>query len=343
MYDFEAPFSTNEGETRRCCNGMELNALRDLSFDPLEAFTYGRSLLGPRSRVLRLLFLLLFLPVSMSTAQQTTYDFDLQGHRGARGLKPENTWPAFEKALELGVQTLELDVVISGDGKVVVSHDPIMSTVICSNPDGTPVSGEIRLMDLTAAEIAEFDCGLRGNPRFPEQERLATYKPLLSDVIDLERRRSAELGREPALWNIETKSTEAGDGIYHPDPDRFARLLYGVLQDGGILGRTVVQSFDPRTLQVLRALDPDLRLSLLVGFQGVSAPEAALDRLGFVPEVYSPDHRPLTADLVSRIQALGMEVLPWTVNDPARMKELLEMGVEGLITDYPDRALPLRK
>ncbi|NNE70402.1 MAG: glycerophosphodiester phosphodiesterase [Rhodothermales bacterium] len=278
----------------------------------------------------------------MAAAQHKTYSFDLQGHRGARGLKPENTLPAFEKALELGVETLELDVVISGDGKVVVSHDPVMSTVICSHPDGTPVTDEVRLFDLTAEQIAAFDCGLRGNPRFPEQERMAVSKPLLSDVIRMEREVSAGLGRPPAKWNIETKSTREGDGVYHPGPDRFARLLYDVLRDEGILDRTVVQSFDPRTIQVVRALDPSVRLSLLMEFEHVAQPERALEGLGFVPEVYSPDHRALTTELVARIQGLGMEVLPWTVNNVDRMRELLEMGVEGLITDYPDRALPLR-
>ncbi len=313
------------------------------SFDPLNGFTISPPGQARRGPLPWLLFLLALIPVTMAEAQPKTYSFDLQGHRGARGLLPENTLPAFEKALELGVRTLELDVGISADSQVVVSHDPVMSTTICSNPDGTPVDREIRLFDLTIEEIRAYDCGMRGNPRFPDQERMAASKPLLSEVIAMERRVSAELGRQPAFWNIETKSTAAGDGTYHPEPESFTRMLYEVVREGGIQDETVIQSFDPRTLQVLRALDPTLRLSLLVDAREAVDPETAVAELGFTPEVYSPNHVPLTADLVRQIQSMGMQVVPWTVNDPARMRALLEMGVEGLITDYPDRALPLRR
>ena len=342
MYGFWVIFATQNIAQSGSCKSFKKNMLGSRSFYPLNGFTIRLSGLAPCGRLLRLLFLLALIPVTMAEAQQKTYSFDLQGHRGARGLLPENTLPAFQKALELGVRTLELDVGITADSQVVVSHDPIMSTTICSNPDGTPVDREIRLFDLTYEEIQAYDCGLRGNPNFPDQHRMSVSKPLLSEVIAMERRVSDELGREPAFWNIETKSTTAGDGTHHPGPEAFARLLYNVVREGGILGQTVIQSFDPRTLQVLRALDPTLKLSLLMGGGGAADPESAVAELGFVPEVYSPNHAPMTAELVKRIQAMGMQVVPWTVNDPARMRELLEMGVDGLITDYPDRALPLR-
>ncbi|MFT5142762.1 MAG: glycerophosphoryl diester phosphodiesterase [Rhodothermales bacterium] len=270
-----------------------------------------------------------------------TWLFDLQGHRGARGLLPENTLPAFGLALELGVRTLELDVGISADHRVVVSHDPVISREICSHPDGTAVTTEIRLFDLPYGDIALFDCGARGNPRFPDQKPMAARKPLLQEVITFEKDHSAALGRAPALWNIETKSTPAGDGRLHPGPEIFATLVYGVLQEGGILNRTVVQSFDVRTLQVLRTMDPALRLALLVEEEQVEQLDDNLQRLGFVPEVYSPDHTVLTGALVRKIKAAGMKTLPWTVNEPARMEELLEMGVDGFITDYPDRGMAL--
>ncbi|MFT4603428.1 MAG: glycerophosphoryl diester phosphodiesterase [Rhodothermales bacterium] len=317
--------------------------LNTRSFDPINGFTIRPKGLRRYRSWLWLFFVLSLTPVTMAEARQKSFSFDLQGHRGARGLLPENTLPAFQIALELGVQTLELDVGISADSQVVVSHDPIMSTTICSNPDGTPVDREIRIFDLTFEEIQSYDCGLRGNPNFPDQQRMPASKPLLSDVIAMERQRSAELGRQPAFWNIETKSTLAGDGTHHPDPEVFARLLYEVVQEGGIQKHTVIQSFDPRTLQVLRAMDPSLRLSILVDSRRAADPEGTVADLGFTPEVYSPNHAPLTVELVKRIQAMGMEVVPWTVNDPVRMQELLEMGVDGLITDYPDRALPLRR
>ncbi|MBO6575760.1 MAG: hypothetical protein JJ896_12220 [Rhodothermales bacterium] len=293
-----------------------------------------------RLPTLAILAVYLVLP-SPVTAQQKTYDFDLQGHRGARGLLPENTIAAFDRALELGVHTLELDVVISADGQVVVSHDPVMSTTICSDPAGRPVTEEVRLYDLTYEEISRYDCGLRGNPRFPEQRAMAAAKPLLAEVIAFERERSEALGREPALWNIETKSRPDGDGVMHPGPERFARALYEVVRSGGILERTTFQSFDPRTLQALRARDPDATLSLLVDRPRVALVEENLEVLGFVPDIYSPHHIPLTADIVAEVKSRGMLVLPWTVNQVSRMRDLLEMGVQGIITDYPDRALSL--
>jgi glycerophosphoryl diester phosphodiesterase len=270
-----------------------------------------------------------------------TWLFDLQGHRGARGLLPENTLPAFGLALEIGVRTLELDVGISADHRLVVSHDSVMSRDICSHADGTKVTAEIRLFDLPYEEIALFDCGARGNSKFPDQKQMGVRKPLLEEVIRFEKDHSAALGRAPAFWNIETKSTPAGDGRLHPGPESFASLLYAVLRPNGILDRTVVQSFDVRTLQVLRAMDPSLRLALLVEAEQAEQLDENLKLLGFVPEVYSPDHKVLTQGLVGRIKAAGMKTIPWTVNEPARMVELLQMGVDGFITDYPDRGVSL--
>ncbi len=271
--------------------------------------------------------------------QRSRFKFDLQGHRGARGLLPENTLPAFRRALDLGVTTLELDVVVSSDGQLVVSHDPVLSKEICSKPDGSPVTKELPLYGLTYSEIAQYDCGLRGHPLFPDQQPTAAHKPLLTDVIRMEREYSRELGRASARWNIETKSTPAGDGVYHPGPEEFARMLHTTIVEGGIGARTMVQSFDPRTLQVVRALDPSQAVSMLVELDRVGLLESNLKILGFVPQVYSPHEKGVTSRIVSAAHGMGMLVIPWTINDRERMVELLTLGVDGIITDFPDRAL----
>ncbi len=268
--------------------------------------------------------------------------FDLQGHRGARGLMPENTIPAFRRALELGVTTLEMDVVVSADSQVVVSHEPWMSSVICTRPDGTPVppgrDEEFNLFKMPYAEIARFDCGRRGHPDFPEQEPVAAPKPLLRDVLRMAEAYAAEHDRAPIFYNIETKARPAWDGTFHPSPERFTELLYAVVEEAGVADRTTIQSFDPRTLRVARELDPSLGLALLVGRAGGPLAEN-VERLGFTPTIYSPDYRLVDRALIEAAHERGMEVIPWTVNERADMERLQRLGVDGLITDYPDRAL----
>ena len=267
--------------------------------------------------------------------------FDLQGHRGARGLRPENTIPAFRRALELGVTTLELDVVISADSQVVVSHEPWMSSTICTQPDGTPVppdsEAQFNLFKVPYERIAQFDCGRRGHPDFPEQEAMPARKPLLYDVIRMAEAYVDSTGRAPVFYNIETKSQPEGDNTFHPVPEAFTRLLYGVLDDEGITDRATIQSFDPRTLRVARAIDPSLSLALLVA-QGGGDLAANVEDLGFTPTIYSPNYRLVDPDLVTAAHDRGMEIIPWTVNARDDMERLQQMGVDGLITDYPNRA-----
>ena len=156
---------------------------------------------------------------------RTPDGFDLQGHRGARGLAPEDTLPAFRRALDLGVTTLEMDAVISADRQVVVSHDPWMASAFCSHPDGAPVRPEeeagLLIYRMPYAEVARYDCGSRGHPAFPRQERQAAIKPLLRDVIRRAESHAAHRGRAPVFYNVETKSMPSGDGVLHPEPQAF--------------------------------------------------------------------------------------------------------------------------
>ncbi len=269
--------------------------------------------------------------------------FDLQGHRGARGLLPENSIPSFKKALELGVRTVEMDVVVTADSQVLISHEPWFSSVICSTPEGDPIEEEdersYNVYQMTYDEAAAFDCGSRGNRLFETQQPEAVHKPRLDSAIQVLERYAEDVDRPAPRYNVEIKSRPAFDETFTPDPQSFARLVYEVVTDGGVKDRTTIQSFDPRPLQVLRDVDSSLTLALLVdndlGFA------ANLERLGFTPPIYSPHQRLVDQSLVDSAHALEMKVIPWTVNEPDAMRRLLALGVDGLITDYPDRAVPI--
>jgi glycerophosphoryl diester phosphodiesterase len=272
-----------------------------------------------------------------------TNSFDIQGHRGARGLMPENSIPAFLKALDLGVTTLELDLAVSQDSQLVVSHDPVFNSHICSAPEGEPISEEeessYRIFQMPYAEVSRFDCGSRGNAQFPEQVPTATYKPLLKTVIDTVEAYRSRHHLPPVEFNIETKSGPNGDNISHPAPETFAQLLYRELQRLHILDRSTVQSFDVRTLQAIHEIDPTVRLVLLVS--NTDGLDANLAALGFTPDVYSPAYRLVDADLVEAVHSRGMKLIPWTVNEVDDMRRLKDLGIDGLITDYPNRAQSL--
>lgn len=271
--------------------------------------------------------------------------FDLQGHRGARGLAPENTIPSFLKALECGVNTLECDVVISKDKRVVISHEPWFSHEISTAPDGKPIDAasekRFNIYEMTYDEILRFDVGKRGHTRFPRQQAMPAIKPLLSEMFR-ETEAYTIKHRLPAVrFNIEIKSTPDGDGKFHPVPAEFAELLYKEIHQAGMITRTTVQSFDVRALQAMREIDSTLSLALLV--ENTLTLNENLWRLGFTPDIYSPYYRLVNADLVAALRAHRIKLIPWTVNDLDEMKRLLELGVDGIITDYPDIAKTIHK
>lgn len=278
-----------------------------------------------------------------SDAQTMPDSFDLQGHRGARGLLPENTIPSFRKALELGVSTLEIDVVISADGQVVVSHDPLISATICSHPDGRAVTGEeqesLKLYEMPYEAIRQFDCGSRGHAGFPTQVPMPVYKPLLSDVFALGESWSSGEGAEPVRYNIEVKSQPDGDEVLHPEPDRFVSLVLQTVKEAGVENHVTIQSFDVRSLHSLHAQAPDITLALLIGRAEDRGLEENLRILGFTPQIYSPNYHLVDADLVAAVHAKEMRLIPWTVNESDAMADLIRLGVNGFITDYPDIAI----
>lgn len=260
--------------------------------------------------------------------------FDIQGHRGARGLYPENSIEGFIEAVKLGVNTLEMDVVVTRDMQLVVSHEPWLSNEIC-NVTGSKEQNNI--YQLNYAEVKSVDCGLKVNNRFPEQKKTASVKPLLKDVIDSVEHFIAANKLPAVRYNIETKCSPEGDNIFHPAPDKFISLLYNLLLQKNIQSKCIIQSFDIRTLQILHKTDPSVTTALLV-FNGDSF-RSNLQTLGFIPDIYSPNFILVNRKLVQYCRKSGIKVIPWTINDSNKMKQMKRLGVDGIITDYPDIAV----
>ena len=280
-----------------------------------------------------ILYLTLCLSSSLPINAQENILMDIQGHRGCRGLFPENTIPAFEHALELGVSTLELDVVISKDKKVIVSHEAFMSHLISRTPEGNAIEEthekDFNLYELTYEEIKEFDCGSSLHPKYPEQKNLSVHKPSLGDMV----KRMEEISNSH-MYNIEIKRTPEGDNIYHPDYREFADLLIRELNQLNISDRTTVQCFDVETLQYLKKSYPDVPLVYLIANE--NSFEENIEILGFDPYCYSPHFSLVNQDLVSNCKSKKIQLIPWTVNDKNDMIQLIKLGVDGIISDYPD-------
>jgi glycerophosphoryl diester phosphodiesterase len=292
----------------------------------------------------RFKFSFFFFLITISVhAQIYTPKFDLQGHRGARGLKPENSIPAFILALDSGVTTVELDVVITKDKQIVVSHEPWMSAGICLQPDGSPVtlkeSKKFNLYAMTYEEVAKFDCGSKGNKDFPLQEKMKVSKPLLKDVVVSIEDHIRSYTQYEVDYNIEIKSSPDGDGKFHPAPAEFSDIVYAFLDEYVPLDRVVIQSFDFRVLKYWHEKYPQVRLAALV--ENRRSIDSNLKDLGFKPSIYSPHFALISPDKVKYLQRQKIRVIPWTVNEESDMKKIHAMGVDGFITDYPDRAAKL--
>lgn len=281
------------------------------------------------------LLLCFLLSPALLLAQST---LDRQGHRGCRGLMPENTIPAMKTALDLGVRTLELDVVISKERQVVVSHDPYMAADFCTKPDGTPIGKaeekSINLYQLPYAEIKRYDVGLKPHPQFPQQRKMVAYKPLLGELLDSVETYARTKGLPTPHYNIEIKSSPQTDGTYHPAPAEFVELVMGIIQKKNLSGRYNIQSFDARPLQHIHQRYPDVVLAYLTA--NARTLDENLVTLGFKPTIYSPYYKTVTAEVVNACHQQGLKIIPWTVNTRSELDALVKFGVDGIITDYPD-------
>jgi len=291
----------------------------------------------------------------------TAAAFDLQGHRGARGLMPENTLEGFARALEVGVTTLETDLAVSKDGVVVLSHDRVINPDLARGPGGAwlPAPGPA-INTLTVAELQTYDVG-RIKPGTKYAQQFADQKPVDGAHIPT----LAELFKfvqglgKAVRFNIETKISP-DHPAEAPDPETFADQVVRVIRDAGMSDRVTIQSFDWRTLIAVRRIAPGIATVCLTAQTtlqdrvtgGVRRPSPWLagldpaDHGGSVPRLvkaagcatWSPRYAELTAETLAQAHELGLEVVPWTINAQADMERAIDMGVDGLITDYPDRA-----
>lgn len=271
---------------------------------------------------------------------------EVHGHRGCRGLLPENTLPAFLHALALGVEVLELDVVISQNQQVVVSHEPWLSARLGTGPAGEAIDPrherDYNLYRLPYATIRRCVVGAKPYPGFPTQQPSPSYRPLLGEVLRAVEAACQRLGRPPVGYSVELKSSPGGDDVFHPRPTQFVELVLAELRVAAVQPRTTLLSFDPRILQAARLTAPAQALCLL---SEAPTPAAVLfSRLGFVPDTFGPAFQLLSPELVQALSAAypSLRIVPWTVNEPADLRQALTWGVVGITTDFPDRLLALR-
>lgn len=287
-------------------------------------------------------FVTFLIMANFAWAQQK---IDWQGHRGCRGLSPENTITAFLEALEYPqISTLELDVVVSADEQIVVSHEAWMNAEIMTSPDGKPLTEELgksyNLYKMRYDEIKKFDCGKRGHPRFKEQKAKAEYKPLLSEVVEEVKKYCEKHNRPFPNFNIELKTEgEEKDGIYQPSPEQFVNLVLNQITNLGLEEHCNLQSFDFRIVKEIRRQNSNIPIAVLVGDDNIPF-EKLFEILDFMPQIYSPYYEMVTKELVKACHSKDVKIIPWTVNETKAMSSLLEIGVDGIITDYPNR-IPL--
>lgn len=271
---------------------------------------------------------------------------EVHGHRGCRGLLPENTWPAFQRALELGVDALELDVVVSQDGQVVVSHEPWLSAKLGRGPQGERIDPAherlYNLYQLPYATIAQCAVGEWPHPDFFGQQPVPSYRPLLREVLQEVEAATQPLGRSPVGFSVELKSSPTSDGIFHPAPRPFVDLVMAELRAAGVVARTTLLSFDVRILQVARQAYPEVMLCLLIEDYLPPIP-TLFAGLGFEPITLGPDFQLLSAATVRELRATYpyLRLVPWTVNSVADLRRVQSWQVDGITTDYPDRLLYL--
>lgn len=253
---------------------------------------------------------------------------------------PENTIPAMFKAIDLGVTTLEMDAVITRDKQVILSHEPFFNHIITTKPNGDSVQEKeahnLNIYHMTYAETRGYDVGKRPHPGFPQQQRMAATKPLLEEVIDSVEAYTKSRNIAPVFYNIETKCQPATDTIYHPVPEAFTTLLLEVIYRKKIEDRVIIQSFDFRTLQLLNQKYPAIKTAALVEGSDGRTFNQHIKTLGFTPTIYSPFWKMVTPELIEQCHQKQIKIIPWTVNDKENIDRLKAMGVDGIISDYPN-------
>ena len=261
---------------------------------------------------------------------------EIHGHRGCRGLMPENSVVGFIEAMGLGVDYLEMDVVINGDQRVLVSHEPWMSTTICRKADAASdiQDRQHNLYTMTQKDIKAFDCGSVANDDFPDQLKMRVHKPLLEEVVEAVR--AFEEGTEANFrYTIEIKYRDEWYDEFLPKRSEFLTIFFKEVDGLGISDRMILQSFDAEILKQARALRPEVKLGYII--ENAGGIRRNVEQLGFNPDYYIPYYRVIDGTTIDYAKNNGIKVVPWTVNETSDMKKLIDLGVDGIITDYPDR------
>lgn len=270
--------------------------------------------------------------------QSQAQKFDLQGQRGARGIMPENTIPGMIKALDLGVNTLVMNAVISKDKQVVLSQEPYFNAEISLKPDGKAISlkdqKKYNIYKMNYDEVKKFDVGSKVHNRYPGQQKFKAYKPLLEETIDTVEAYVRQNRLPKPNYSIETKLIPKGDGEFQPEPAEFVDLILEIVKRKKLEKRVTITSFDIRTLQYLHEKYPKIKTGLLIDEKEDF--ENNIQQLGFKPTVYSVYSVLVGKSLVDRCHEMGIKIIPWTINSTKEMKYLIGLGVDGLVTDYPN-------
>ncbi|WP_316829536.1 glycerophosphodiester phosphodiesterase family protein [Pedobacter aquatilis] len=265
--------------------------------------------------------------------------FSAEAHRGGRGLWPENTIIAMQNAMKIdGITTLEMDTHITRDGKVVVTHDDYLSPGFMRTPEGQDIPAtdakKYPIYQMDYNDLKAFDLGSKPLAGFPNQQKIKTQIPLLEDLIDAVQKDIKTNKRKQFFYNIETKCDAPGDGITNPEPAVFVKKLMDIIEKKKITSYVVIQSFDKRTIQLIHEKYPNVRTSFLVANKKTY--EENIADLGYKPFILSPVWQMVNPELIKKAHADGVKVIPWTANKLEDMNALKALGVDGIISDYPD-------
>lgn len=263
----------------------------------------------------------------------------VQAHRGGAAIYPENTISAMIHAASIGIPILEMDMQVTRDSQVVVSHDAYLNASKILKPDGSKIPADsdkfYAIYKMTYDSLKRYDAGLHPNPDFPNRKNVRCPIPRISDLIDSVESYTKHKGIPPMQYNIEIKSSPEKDGIYTPDYKTFADLCIKELLRKKLGSRLLVQCFDPRTLNYVHEAYPDIRLSYLVEGKGIDF-SSFMAQLNFTPQVISPDHKIVNDDFVEKAHRKKMSVIPWTVDDKKEVLRLKKLGVDEIISNQPD-------
>lgn len=274
-------------------------------------------------------------------------NLELIGHRGATGLAPENTIPGFKKALEYDIDAIELDVVISGDEQVVVSHEPWFRHDICLTPEGDSISQDSQkdhlIYEMDYEQIAEYDCGSVQREGYPDQENQPLAKPLLKDAIKEIENYIAQNDLKQVGYKVEIKSKASWyeEDDLQPDPEEAAEMVHEVLVEEEIVERVNIFAFNPRILDKFEDIDSSIPRVFLIP-QSKTEFDANLAELNSLPDVYAPNYNLVDSALVEQVHEKEMKLIPWTVNEYEDMVDLVNKGVDGIVSDYPNYFEKLR-